>query len=168
MISAPTHRYTLRGFNCAAPFRERLARSRRCASVRSGCFNCAAPFRERLDPFPPPLYPLPASLQLCRPLSGAVSGKLNMVSGTYTTLQLCRPLSGAVSIPAPGGVGEFRVLQLCRPLSGAVRCANPPNPLPNPSLQLCRPLSGAVSQTAGQPPAIGHWASIVPPPFGSG
>ena len=67
--------YLLPSFNCAAPFRERLARGCGlviCAYLR---FNCAAPFRERL--VRGPLYNCLVSLmlQLCRPLSGAVSGR---------------------------------------------------------------------------------------------
>ena len=35
-------------FNCAAPFRERLAPSEQASGQADGGFNCAAPFRERL------------------------------------------------------------------------------------------------------------------------
>ena len=44
------------------------------------------------------------------------------------TLQLCRPLSGAVSKELKSGRQPGSQLQLCRPLSGAVR--NAPNARP--------------------------------------
>ena len=36
------------GFNCAAPFRERLFARNRYGILEQVGFNCAAPFRERL------------------------------------------------------------------------------------------------------------------------
>ena len=102
------------------------------------CFNCAAPFRERLGG-------RIKRLQLCRPLSGAVS--LSFVwnpIGPSGTLQLCRPLSGAVRWRTPSRLTSLLPLQLCRPLSGAVRIASSMAMVRVSMLQLCRPLSGAV------------------------
>ena len=44
-----------------------------CGAMRPRSFNCAAPFRERLDANQQVEQPAKAGLQLCRPLSGAVS-----------------------------------------------------------------------------------------------
>ena len=181
-------------FNCAAPFRERLDAPAHtpplCPIPR---FNCAAPFRERLvlkftSPSPGQL-----SLQLCRPLSGAVSAIRRPTSAISGPLQLCRPLSGAVRIrfrryraafwagfncaaPFRERLGEpphispaaASPLQLCRPLSGAVSSTSPTIFTPAAGLQLCRPLSGAVSSAVIAIASRHPGASIVPPPFGSG
>ena len=117
------------GFNCAAPFRERLAGGPDLGRILTPGFNCAAPFRERLGDLPTPVVAGQSWLQLCRPLSGAVSryhragcGNLDsfncaapfrerlgaLAEGLDATpndpLQLCRPLSGAVSLPKPLGL----------------------------------------------------------------
>ena len=68
-------------FNCAAPFRERLP----CISSPPGWssygFNCAAPFRERLPPAPVSAATAATGLQLCRPLSGAVTDLYTAMPG---------------------------------------------------------------------------------------
>ena len=60
-------------------------------------FNCAAPFRGRLAELAGEGVAQPHELQLCRPLSGAVSMAAQRAAGSAAALQLCRPLSGAVS-----------------------------------------------------------------------
>ena len=142
-------------------------------------FNCAAPFRERLDEWVPRQpQPKVCLLQLCRPLSGAVSQRPPTTSVPNTKLQLCRPLSGAVSpagVRTAGGQKRFNCaapfrerlagigagiglgqagLQLCRPLSGAVSRAAAAIAGITPGLQLCRPLSGAVRMMQPSNPAL--------------
>ena len=107
-------------------------------------FNCAAPFRERL------------------------AGKGISSAATYAVLQLCRPLSGAVRTRLIRRRPAVLVLQLCRPLSGAVSCQPGWVSSPSVPLQLCRPLSGAVRVFLAVGNPVCGWASIVPPPFGSG
>ena len=84
-------------------------------------------------------------LQLCRPLSGAVSPDVQAVSLIAVRLQLCRPLSGAVRRRASARrwsswpfncAAPFRERLDARPLFAT---------LDQRTLQLCRPLSGAVS-----------------------
>ncbi len=180
-------------------------------------FNCAAPFRERLRTGTVWQWLPRRLLQLCRPLSGAVteeeereresaayasivpppfgSGYWNCVGARppRRVLQLCRPLSGAVTLPAHrrstppparfNCAAPFRerlrwnhaiagslptMLQLCRPLSGAVTAGHHSGVVPDPQASIVPPPFG--SGYAGQRWA-GEWAlpaSIVPPPFGSG
>ena len=156
-------------------------------------FNCAAPFRERLAAPDLGCRVLAPMLQLCRPLSGAVSRHQRQPAGPRLRLQLCRPLSGAVrrsrfassACPAPAfncaapfreRLGKWtsspprctRRLQLCRPLSGAVSSPCSGGPASASPLQLCRPLSGAVSGSVTTAALYFLRPSIVPPPFGSG
>ena len=156
-------------------------------------FNCAAPFRERLACISPRVCLTPSPLQLCRPLSGAVSPSVGASRITRMPLQLCRPLSGAVRSSLPRHWPTGHSLQLCRPLSGAVSGALRRSGVTPYMLQLCRPLSGAVSgryvagndiqpngfncaapfrerlADVGADADVGfRAASIVPPPFGSG
>ena len=63
------------GFNCAAPFRERLGYRELGPGSWAAGFNCAAPFRERLADLGGGFIVADAVLQLCRPLSGAVRRK---------------------------------------------------------------------------------------------
>ena len=108
------------------------------------------------------------ALQLCRPLSGAVIWPACCAGLPYTTLQLCRPLSGAVITWRMKSSSTSTWLQLCRPLSGAVIRGSIVASLRRQALQLCRPLSGAVIGLPRAPTAADQTASIVPPPFGSG
>ena len=133
-------------------------------------FNCAAPFRERLASRALPTNKPRVILQLCRPLSGAVSQRYCAGCSYILHLQLCRPLSGAVSrlradnqamnptsfncaapfrerlAAARQAMVALLVLQLCRPLSGAVSGISGRISMHSKMLQLCRPLSGAVSR----------------------
>ena len=164
-----------RRFNCAAPFRERLERGQGNDWARGTGFNCAAPFRERLGGMMWPASTPSWTLQLCRPLSGAVSyddhrsrRRHGLASTPSWTLQLCRPLSGAVS---SGLHADY-------PVDTGFNCAAPFRERLAPGgclrerchrkLQLCRPLSGAVSSIRMTDFAMASHASIVPPPFGSG
>ena len=117
----------------------------------------------------PPAWQTPA-LQLCRPLSEAVIGKILAWFETVVgVLQLCRPLSEAV-ISLLGLLREWTdlLLQLCRPLSEAVMSIARRVRDAISMLQLCRPLSEAVIRRQPGPSPALHPASIVPPPFGSG
>ena len=119
----------------------------------------------------------PHMLQLCRPLSGAVSWRATEPDGTgHVGFNCAAPFRGRVVGPpvAPTSPPLRCWLQLCRPLSGAVRrcrawqfpaayprfnCAAPFRGRLDPrrqaripgasELQLCRPLSGAVSRVSG-------------------
>ena len=132
-------------FNCAAPFRERLVVWLVWFPARLLTFNCAAPFRERLETGLPELTPSAMHLQLCRPLSGAVSLRQN--AALYRR-------RGAFNCAAP-----FRERLACSGLSCWSGCF---------ALQLCRPLSGAVSSGSRPQWRKDKDPSIVPPPFGSG
>ena len=150
------------------------------ATAASAGFNCAAPFRERLPPRRTRSPKTDTWLQLCRPLSGAVTIEKIAGAALLTELQLCRPLSGAVTAPRspyPHTAHRFNCaapfrerlpfgnrlcfipafgLQLCRPLSGAVTGHPDTHPLGYHPLQLCRPLSGAVT---AMPPV---WNTALP------
>ena len=85
-------------FNCAAPFRGRLAGRRRECGAHPQGFNCAA--RMRIPPqTSPPRRMCGASpgLQLCRPLSGAVSSRCRKISNAASI--------GASIVPPPFGGG---------------------------------------------------------------
>ena len=89
--------------------------------------------------------------------------------GAGVTLQLCRPLSGAV-IRYPAAPGECPAASSIVPPpfgSGYGLCVLAFF-LRQPELQSCRPLSGAVMSEAAGQVKLGVVASIVPPPFGSG
>ena len=140
----------------------------------------------------PPFQIITSSASIVPPPFG--SGYLPSWHNTlpYSTLQLCRPLSGAVMsakhtspvirqiasiVPPPFGSGygdppmtpqNYWPLQLCRPLSGAVISWGIITHRPVQMLQLCRPLSGAVITACAVLANAFPYASIVPPPFGSG
>ena len=117
-------------------------------------FNCAAPFRERLGRSPATAPPQPSPLQLCRPLSGAVSACAGEPTAPAEKLQLCRPLSGAVRCPAAGLVGILRRCFNCAaPFRERLVIGRRRKPAPLTGLQLCRPLSGAVSRSVSMPAA---------------
>ena len=84
-------------------------------------------------------------------------------------LQLCRPLSGAVSSQSPGRqLLPPKGFNCAAPFRGRLVVVSPHQPVGMAALQLCRPLSGAVSNACRHSlPAIVA-ASIVPPPFGGG
>ena len=85
------------GFNCAAPFRERLVFGGRADTLCQPGFNCAAPFRERLaGDAPPPVAPL-LSFNCAAPFRERLVGRPKKGRPHGKRLQLCRPLSGAVS-----------------------------------------------------------------------
>ena len=157
-------------FNCAAPFRERLVLRfrRRGPAVRP--FNCAAPFRERLAEFCPDRRLIHARLQLCRPLSGAVSSISHSLTWqALPALQLCRPLSGAVRVPlyriAPDGAGAFNCAAPFRErLAGqsAHRCPG------IAAFNCAAPFRERLAGRAAGVRAYRGPPSIVPPPFGSG
>ena len=113
---------------------------------RHNRFNCAAPFRERLGFLTPAAKPASPPLQLCRPLSGAVSQTCPSRRHTpYQCFNCAAPfrerLAGTRCCAGSSQDGfncaaPFRErldlmpsacstrplwLQLCRPLSGAVR-----------------------------------------------
>ena len=139
-------------------------------SVPQRRFNCAAPFRERLSAISirtvggghiASIVPPPFGSGYAAPAGRTVRG--------YDGLQLCRPLSGAVMRRGiGGGGGNGGGLQLCRPLSGAVISIPAVIAAVTVALQLCRPLSGAVMSYDRLETTAADFASIVPPPFGSG
>ena len=86
-------------------------------------------------------------LQLCRPLSGAVTGPAGRrtLVPKYASI-VPPPFGGGYEHSIPPSGDPQVLLQLCRPLSGAVtskgEAATQQQML---MLQLCRPLSGAVT-----------------------
>ena len=107
-------------------------------------------------------------LQLCRPLSGAVSDLAVPPGRRVQDLQLCRPLSGAVRSPAGPAHRSQRPFNCAAPFRERLSGWRRRKRIHGLVLQLCRPLSGAVIARAASrhPRACG--ASIVPPPFGGG
>ena len=86
-------------FNCAAPFRGRLGGRRDCRpALRWICFNCAAPFRGRLDGIPVPRPRCPLGFNCAAPFRGRLVVICSIIAAHSSALQLCRPLSGAVSL----------------------------------------------------------------------
>ena len=109
------------GFNCAAPFRERLWSNFRNRHRRSLRFNCAAPFRERLCISPRVGCCAPLWLQLCRPLSGAVIAFSSVRGyGVVKASIVPPPFGSGYPMAIAAGLALLMLLQLCRPLSGAV------------------------------------------------
>ena len=157
-------------FNCAAPFRERLRAGRVPQRPVPARFNCAAPFRERLPGgVLTGIFTSSGALQLCRPLSGAVTRQLLRVRWPRASLQLCRPLSGAVTSKCGGGAGVGGSASIVPPPFGSgYRDLALLSRLQSQPLQLCRPLSGAVTALGLAFALYQVVASIVPPPFGSG
>ena len=134
-------------------------------------------------------------LQLCRPLSGAVSPARAESPPCTARFNCAAPFRERLDGEGDSPVGHVQRLQLCRPLSGAVSGVTDDKGVTEVVLlQLCRPLSGAVSSRGGSSQEGGsggrfncaapfrerlgvvdgflfpqvHIASIVPPPFGSG
>ena len=108
------------------------------------------------------------ALQLCRPLSGAVSHIAAVTPDLETLLQLCRPLSGAVSWRLRLSLTELlSALQLCRPLSGAVSVPAAARGISGLRFNCAAPFRERLDDAQGLPNKLAG-ASIVPPPFGSG
>ena len=130
------------GFNCAAPFRERLS----CAGEPLRCwhssFNCAAPFRERLS---------------------RVRGN---PCAWHSSFNCAAPFRERLFRYLRGRLRRGSVLQLCRPLSGAVIPQWPPAPALASIVP--PPFGSGYDPCAAIKLHGGHTASIVPPPFGSG
>ena len=144
-----------------------VRRSLRGRACRRG-FNCAAPFRERLLP----LYERHAAgrsaLQLCRSLSGAVMLQYFGWALAVVPLQLCRSLSGAVMNDWSGPGPSVSLLQLCRSLSGAViRGGRPSAPGRIRCFNCAAPFRERLYESCDADSA-NQQASIVPLPFGSG
>ena len=160
------------GFNCAAPFRERLfdQRMRRVGIVALASI-VPLPFGSGYKTRPGGNSATNWMLQLCRSLSGAVmdsKGRLSVTDQSFNCaapfrerlcasggtravprcrLQLCRSLSGAVIVRCSSWLVAASKLQLCRSLSGAVISFWSSGANSSARLQLCRSLSGAVMHT---------------------
>ena len=115
------------------------------------------------------MFASPAPLQLCRPLSGAVR---RPVTDRPSPLEHCfncaAPFRGRLAPPATRGLTAVASFNCAAPFRGRLAAVTMPW-TPQPMvLQLCRPLSGAVSVWPGYGASTVEYASIVPPPFGSG
>ena len=158
---------------------------------RRNPFNCAAPFRERLWPRPRRAIVLPGQLPpsiVPPPFGSGYTAPPPDAGGDAVTLQLCRPLSGAVMrgkstarayaislsapsrrrsapasiVPPPFGSGYFHVRAMdAAPHSGRrwarTLCFN-----------CAAPFRKRLSALASAAQLSSHRPSIVPPPFGSG
>ena len=163
-------------FNCAAPFRGRLAAVLIVAiAVQAQGFNCAAPFRGRLAASSGGQFRRVKRLQLCRPLSGAVSSCGHFRSPAAGCFNCAAPFRGRLG-ELPGGVADrFPCFNCAAPFRGRLvrrrhpvhpgtarfNCAAPfrgrlgvcggTKPGRCRQLQLCRPLSGAVRPNIAGP-----------------
>ena len=181
------------GFNCAAPFRERLSQPCAKATKCAGRFNCAAPFRERLWRHPLHRYGRRHHASIVPPPFGSGYGAIHYIdTDGVITLQLCRPLSGAVipklyemamdALACFNCAAPFRE-RLFGPRPGAGRagrgfnCAAPfrerlfpvccRSPVPDPRFNCAAPFRERLYRATPVFMGVLH-ASIVPPPFGSG
>ena len=85
-------------------------------------FNRAAPFRERLAAYRSVPATLCATLQSCRPLSGAVRYTIVWCSRSpLSTFNRAAPFRERLGETMTSIANDLGVLQSCRPLSGAVR-----------------------------------------------
>ena len=133
-------------------------------------FNCAAPFRERLSGEPPGvlLTRLPG-FQLCRPLSGAV-----MVASTDTCccvdrFQLCRPLSGAViCLGCPTTCTPDTSFNCAAPFRERLSTMRRAYGQTAARVSIVPPPFGSGYRVSRSSLLSMRAVSIVPPPFGSG
>ena len=108
-----------------------------------------------------------SSLQLCRPLPGAVTVRGGLAAYHRQMLQLCRPLPGAVTLLVKP-VQRFQVsLSIVPPPSGGgYALLYGYMAMRQLALQLCRPLPGGGYICAGRVIPAAWNPSIVPPPSG--